>query len=372
MNDQNAVFSDRTALKPRRSAGSAGVCLGLLFLMLAVASQVNASETAELTEGIRGELEARFRAATGLGFKDFDCDYPRGWPGSREIPCRATDEEDDRFFYRLMREEGQEEPRFTMKQPVDQLNPEGLAVLREPADAFLAAFVLGDWEAVRASLAPSFGAQLGVEGVRDALGPVKADFGTLGNARAEYYATPSEGLHQLDYAIAAEPGNAIGRFHLRFNAEGTPEIVSFLVTAEPGTALHAKLLESTGKAALGQFFDQPVQRLEGPLDRLAYIGDSEELRLVLADGTSVKARIEQHGSTWDMDSNDYRFQLLDARTLIGLHLASVDRSVASIDCPEDVAPDGGFLDCVVTEASGSTSTVRLMRRGGDHRLVNAD
>jgi hypothetical protein len=86
----------------------------------------------------------------------------------------------------------------------------------------------------------------------------------------------------------------------------------------------------------------------------------------------VKARIEQHGSTWDMDSNDYRFQLLDARTLIGLHLASVGRSATSIDCPGDVAPDGGSLDCVVTDASGSTSTVRLMRRGGDHRLVNAD
>jgi hypothetical protein len=345
------------------------VLFGLAFLETAFASE---AETVTVTQGIRSELESQFRAATGLGFKAFDCEYPRGWPASREIPCSATDEENDRFFYRLMREAGQAEPRMSMKQPVNQLNPEGLAVLRQPADAFLSAFIQGDWEAVLATLAPSFQSEIGLEGVRSVLAPIQSGLGTVDKPRAMYYATPSEGLHQLDYALESEPADAIGRFQLRFDGGGSPQIVAFLITSEPGTPLHEQMLKSTGEALLGQFFDQPVERLEGPLDRLVYIGDNEELRLVLADGSSVKARVEQHGTSWDMDSNDYRFQVLDARTLIGLHLASVGRSVASIDCPEDVAPDGGALDCVVTDGSGFASTVRLMRRGGDHRLVDAE
>jgi hypothetical protein len=372
MKNGSAHFHAPGSMRRCRFPGWDRLLLAGLAVLCFESGLARDAETAEVTEGIRSELESQFRSATGLGFKAFDCEYPRGWPASREIPCKATDEEDDRFFYRLLRAEGQNEPRVTMRQPAEQLNPEGLEVLRRPTDAFLLAFMRNDWQAALASLAPSFESQLGLEGVRDILAPVKAEFGTIENSRATYYATPSEGLHQLDYALAVEQGDAIGRFRLRFDAGGNPQIISFLVTAEPGSRLHTRMLESTGKTVLGQFFDQPIGRLEGPLDRLAYIGDHEELLLVLVDGGSVKARVEQHGSTWDMDSNDYRFQVLDARTLIGLHLSSMGRSFASIDCPGDVAPDGGSLDCVVTDPSGSTSTVRLMRRGGEHRLVNAE
>ncbi len=348
---------------------------GLLVLFAALCAtfcQASEAETAGITEGLRGELENQFRATTGLGFTAFDCEYPRGWPESREILCSATDEEDDRFFYRLLREEGQDEPRVTMKQPVDQLNPEGLAVLRRPTDAFLSAFIEGDWAAVMAAVSPAFESQLGQEGLRNILEPIRTRLDSVGNPQARFYATPSEGLHQLDYSLATDPGDAVGRFQLRFDPEGRPQIVSFLVTAEPGTALHGALLESTGKAVLGQFFDQPVQRIEGSLAQLRYIGDHEEVSLVLADDSRRMARVEQHGSTHDMDSNDYRFQVLDARTLIGLHLASIGQSASSIDCPRDVVPDGGILDCVLTDESGGTSTVRLQRRGGDHRLVPPD
>ena len=348
------------------------VLLGVLASIVVQSSLASDETLNEATAGIRGELEAQFQAATGLGFQAFDCEFPQGWPTSREILCEAVDEEGDRFFYQLTRVEGQNEPRMSMRQPVDQLNPDGLAVLRRPTDAFLSAFMADDWDAVLASLEQSFEAQLGVDGLRSILAPIKASFGSVSNPRATFYATPSEGLHQLDYALTTSAGVAVGRFRLRFDAGGNPQIVSFFVNAAPGTALHASLLEGMGKSVLDQFFDQPIERIEGPMDRVLHIGESEEVNLVLADGSSVRARMEQTGSTWDMDSNDYRFQVLDARTLIGLHLASSGQRATSIECPNEVAPDGGSLDCEVTVADGSSTTFRLMRRGGEHRLVPAD
>jgi hypothetical protein len=371
-------MKSHTAVSSRKPiSGSVPLLPGwrLPLLFAAVFSswcQAGDAELAGITEGIRGELETQFRASTGLGFRDFDCTYPQGWPDSREILCSATDDEDDRFFYRLLREEGEDEPRVTMKQPVDQLNPEGLAILRQPTDGFLSAFIKKDWDAVMASVSPSFESQLGLEGIRNILAPIHTQMGSAGNPQATYYATPSEGLHQLDYSLTTEPGEALARFRLRLDSGGNPQIVSFLVTAEPGTALHGELLEHTGKAVLGQFFDLPIQRIDGPLEQMVYLGDQEEISLVLADDSRIRARIEQHGSASDMDSNDYRFQILDARTLIGLHLASVGQSVTSIDCPQEVAPDGGSIDCAVTTEGGSVSAIRLMRRGGDHRLMDLE
>jgi len=339
-----------------------------LAASFAAFSPASAADTSDATQGFRGELESQFRAATGLGFSAFDCAFPQGWPNSREILCDATDEEGDTFLYRLLRVEGQGAPRIIMKQPVGQLNPEGLATLRKPTDAFLAAFIDRDWPAVLASVSPSFESQLGLEDLQALLAPMRDRLDSVGKPQASHYASPSEGLHQLEYSLESSPGEAVGRFRLRFDAQGDPQIVSFLITAKPGSPLYIDLLQDTGKAVLNQFFDQPILRIDGPLHQLLYLGDHVEITLVLADDSRAKARIEQHASAYDLDTDDFRFQVLDASTLIRLHLASQGQTASSIDCPQTVVPDGGTLDCRVTVEDGLTSTARLMRQGGDHRL----
>ena len=344
----------------------AGSCLGL-----PVTSSASETPPDTATQELRHFLENQFKGVTGLGFKAFRCEYPVTWPTSRELTCYATDEENDRFIYQIASRAGEEDPFVSMMQPVEQLNPSGLSAISRPCEAFLEAFAQANWEGALAALSTELGEQLGIAGLRDILAPLRSELGTVAEPMARYYASPSQGLHQIEYAMDTGAGQAVGRFRLRIDSQNNPQIVSFLVTAEPGSALQAVLLERVGKEVLGQFFDQPINKIVGPLEELRYIGDNAELELTLQDGSSIMARIEQHGSTSDVDSNDYRFQVLDARTIIGLHLASRDQSVKTIDCPSNVAPDGGHVDCAVTFAGGTSTTMRLMRRGGSHRLVEA-
>jgi hypothetical protein len=324
------------------------------------------------TQKIRGYLEAQFKETTGLGFKEFHCNYPNNWPTNRELVCEATDDESDRFIYRLIFETGQDDPRASMMQPVTQLNPSGLSVLSRPCEAFLLAFAQEDWDAVLASLSPELRNQLGLDGLREILAPLRSMFGNITESQALYYATPSPGLHQLEFSFVTELGEAVGRFRLRIDGQNNPQIVSFLLTAKPGSSLQSVLLEDIGKKVLARFFDQPIKGIEGPFDSLMYVGDNTEVSVMLQDGSSIATRIEQHGSTSDVDGNDYRFQILDAKTLIGMHLSSTFQSVKTIDCPTNVVPDGGLIDCTVTFSDGSNTILRLMRRGGEHRLVEAE
>ncbi len=347
------------------------ICTGL-YLGLSSASLANNESLEMATREIRGHLENQFKEVTGLGFREFHCDYPDTWPTSREFTCFATDDESDHFIYRIILGEGQEGPLISMMQPASQLNTSGLATISRPVEAFLIAFVAEDWDGALASLSPELRDKLGLEGLRDILAPLRARLGNVSNPEVRFYASPQEGLHQLEYTLDSAQGGVVGRFRLRIDSENNPQVIAFLVTSEPGGPLQAILLEETGKAALGQFFDQPIRRIDGPLDSLRYIGDNVNLDVTLQDGSTVKARIEQHGSSFDVDGNDYRFNVLDARTLIGLYLASSDRPVKVIDCPGSVAPDGGHVDCMVTFTDDSRKEFRLLRRGGEHRLVEAE
>lgn len=365
--------------KSDRSEGNRIACRFLTCLTVTVAclvlpesSMANDAEFAETTEGIRGHLEAQFKAVSGLGFKAFNCQYPKNWPAGSEIVCNATDEENDRFIYRLIFAPGQDEPRVSMIQPVSQLDPSGLAAISRPCDAFFIAFAKRDWGAALATLSPELQRQLGLDGLRETLAPLRDAFGNVANPAASFYATPSEGLHQLEYTFNTEQGEAVGRFRMRFDGQSNTQIVSFLLTAEPGSRLQSLLMEEIGKKVLAQFFDQPVQRIDGRLDSLMYVGDNIEVNVILEDGTSILTRVEQHGTTSDIDSNDYRFQVLDAKTLIDLHTSSSSKPAAAIECPIEAAPDGGSVDCAVTFADGSNTTLRLMRFGGEHRLVELD
>jgi hypothetical protein len=345
----------------------AGACLNLSATCLANSPADNVP-----TQEIRGYLENQFRGITGLGFKEFRCDYPDTWPASREFMCFATDEENDQFIYRIVFQPEQNAPLVSMIQPVSQLNPSGLSVLSQPCEAFLAAFANEDWNNAFASLSRELREQLGIDGLKKILVPLREKLGSVSEPQPRYYANPSQSLHQLEFLLNTEPGNAVGRFRLRIDSNNKPQIISFLITAEPGSPLQSLLLKDIGKTVLTQFFDQPIDKIDGPLESLEFIGDNAELQVVMQDGSSVMARIEQKGSTSDIDSNDYSFHVLDARTLIRLYLSSGEQPVQTIECPTDVAPDGGFIDCVVTFNDGSNTDYRLMRRGGEHRLAEAD
>jgi hypothetical protein len=335
---------------------------------LAAASQ----QPETLTRELRGVLEDQFRASTGLGFSDFHCDLPHDTPPARELTCNATDEEGDVFHYRIVADHPEDPPRVSMSQPVSQLDPAGLASIEEPCIAFLEAFERAQWPAAHERLAPNLKSQLPVADLEASLAPMRELFGETSTIQARIYSTPDPGLHQLEYAVEAANGSAVARFQLQFIDDSEARIVAFLLSAEPGSELQGRLLTANGKNALSRLLERTVVDVRGPLHELELIGDAIEAEAVIDDGSSIAVWIGQHGSAHDLDGNDYSFRILDVPTIVHRHLASTGSAPRQVDCPQRVVPDGSRIDCTVVRTDGSERPVSILRRGGDHRLVEPE
>ena len=318
---------------------------------------------------LRDSIESGFKQTTGLGFAKFDCDFPSNWPTSQEFFCEATDTEGDQFTYHMWAELDSEDLSYSMSQSVQQLNPSGLAALSQPSDLFLEAFISEDWDTVHSSLSPKLMEQLALEDLKKLLQPTRSELGSIGAAKAKRYSTPGSGIHQLEYYLETSQGKAVARFRFRIGGDSNARIMAFLVTSIPASPLHVKLLSEIGKTVLGRFFDKPIVRLEGSLQGLKYIGDNIDIRAVLSDNTSVAIHVLQNGTALDLDPSDYFFQILDARTLLRLHLNSKSVVASNINCPYEVTPDNQEMECTVTLSEGPDTRFKLLRRGGKHRLI---
>ncbi|MCZ7599599.1 MAG: DUF4019 domain-containing protein [Gammaproteobacteria bacterium] len=343
----------------------------LSLLLLTFAADASAQSRATSPRRSGTPPEPRFRDMTGLGFTRFTCAVPDDGPPGREFTCDATDEEGDLFHYRIVAADPEGQPMVWMSQPVVQLNPEGLAVIERPCLAFLDAFAAGRWDEAHRQFSDQFRQRTTAEGLREALTDVRASLGTVVARDARLYATPQPGLHQLQYALETTGGRAVARFLLQFVAEGEARIVAFVVLAEPGTELQARLLSMVGREALESILSRPVADIRGPLDELAILGDAVEGEAVFDDGSAISIRVEQDGSVHDFDRDDYRFQVLDVPTILRLHYEAQGTAIEEARCPRPVTPDGGQLYCTVNLGDGSERTVTVMRRGGQHRLVDS-
>jgi hypothetical protein len=104
---------------------------------------------------------------------------------------------------------------------------------------------------------------------------------------------------------------------------------------------------------------------------LTRVGEAAEGRALLADGGDFPIRLELIRRFDDFDTDNYRFQLLDAAYLIGRHLTGRSQPVESIDCPMRVVPDGGSEVCEALLPGGARLALTLMRQGGDHTVRDA-
>lgn len=348
-----------------------------LVLILSLAStgavaDSNVSDESALVTQLRTALEQQFRTSTGLGFASFDCDLSPRTPLGQEVTCDAVDEEGDRFLYRIFSGAQDGPPTVSTSQPVSQLATEGRQVIEAPCLAFLDAFGRGVWEDAYAELSVEFSNGFSLDELKSLLRPLRDALGDLTGAKALTYATPSPGLHQLEYALDTSQGEAVARFRLRIGDGQQAHIDSFLITARPGSQLQATLLSAVGREALTPLLGQPVVRLTGPLATLERIGDTIEGQAVLEDQTAVPIWVEQHNTAHDLDPNDYRFRVLDVPFLIHRYLVSTGVESETISCPSRTAPDGGRIDCVAVLPGGTERAISVARRGGDHRLLRPE
>lgn len=344
----------------------------LAALLLAAILPGSAAEAADgAIDALRAELETEFRRATGLGFLSFGCDE-RSVPGADELRCEAVDEEGDRFFYRLWSGDGERPATSVVWQPVAQLDTEGLTWLRAPTDRYLEAFARHDWPALRSTLTAAFGNEFNAERLAELLRPLRDAAGEIGSYEPVLYNAPSQGRHALEYRIAAVEGELLGRFRIAADEAGNARVEAFLMIPEPGSPLAIRSRRGQAASVLGALLGQPVAEVRVPLARLGRAGDSAEGEVVLEDGSMVAVRAAQVAPTTDFDGNDYRFQVLEAEWLIRSHLVAAGRSPSAVECPRRVVPDGDALDCAASIDNGTSKRFRLLRRGGDHRLVEVD
>lgn len=340
--------------------------------LIAIAGAASAAETpraSELTDTLRDSLETQFRAGTGLGFASFECDLLPDSPPGQELTCQAVDEEGDRFSYRITSNPDGGSPLVSTSQPVAQLDAAGRAQIERPCLVFLDAFERSAWNEAHQELSDDFKASYSPADLAATLTPLREVLGDLRMIEAQSYAGPSPGIHRLEYSLDTEGGAAVARFQLQFVDDEQARITAFLVTAQPGTALQARLLSTSGRHTLAPLLEQPVARIDGPLADLERIGDAIEGQAVLEDGAALQIRVVQRGTAHDLDGDDYRFQVIDVPWLIHRYLTSTGAAPSGIDCPARSAPDGGRLDCTATLGDGSERSIAIIRQGGDHRIL---
>lgn len=344
---------------------SIGVAAALLGL------QALAVEASVLQAELRSELEDQFRTSTGLGFQSFTCDIPELLEAPLEFPCRAVDEEGDRFRYivTLTPEEGATTRTF---QPFTQLPRSSRELLAEPCRFFLEQARAGAWDALHGGLSSALGRAIDAGELESRVGRMLADAGTIRSIEPQSYSSPSPGFHQVEFHLDGEKGKLVARFRMKLEDDSRAIIVGFLLTPVVGTALHRRYIAGTIRSALGRMVDQEIDELRVPLGKIRRMGDRAEGEMILKDGTRMALHVMQYGSSHDLDDNDYQINVLDAAFLIRQHLEASGRHITDVACPQAVTPDGGTMICEAELADEEARAFTLKRRGHQHRLVPAE
>lgn len=324
---------------------------------------------AQLTAAIREMIEPNLKASAGVGFRTFECDAPLPLQPDSRIDCEAIDDEGDVLRYVIaVNDEGIGEVELA-SQPASQLQDDLRVVLEAPCRSFLADSEAGRWAELYAALHPVLRAQITTDDLRTQLGPAWALLGTLRSADLTTHAVHSSGRHELVYSLDCSNGPGTARFGVAEDDGGATRVSAFTLSAAPGSALQATMLEAAGRDMLSGLVGRPIDRLDAPLERLVRPGDAVEGTAGMADGGDIPFRAVQSGRKDDFDPIDYRFQVLDAPWLIERMFAQQSKEATSVECPSRVVPDGGDQTCTVDLVSGERLAVTIARRGGDHRVT---
>ena len=354
----------------RTALPAALACLLLPCPLLAQPSAAQAPE--DPLQVVREALETPFREQTGIAFRDFECELPRDLElsGISEFSCLATDEEGDRFTYRLWRTEENPNGTISQWQPPEQVPTSVLQPLTRTAERFLQAFAEADWEAAAATRDPSLAEAQTREALAEALTALRQRVGEVVDFKLMLFGEPGPGTHALEYRVDSSMGPLLARIRLRSTANDAA-ITGYLITPEDATPLAAAMLREQASLSLGPLLGTEVESLKLDLEQLAQAGDTTVGEVTLVRGTPVAVLVSRVGTRYDYSQNDYRFSILDVPWMIARHEVENGRPDSEVRCPRRIAEDGGSIDCEVLQPDGSRTAYRVYRRGGEHRLAPA-
>jgi len=327
----------------------------------------------QLSKTMRGLVEPTFRESVGFGFSSFVCEVETDLgPGSR-FDCTAVDEEGERIRYTF---EADDEGMATVvlaTQFAENLSAEDRAVLEPPCLRFLDFYSLGDWDALISELHPALLETVPGDKLQAQLVPVRE---ALGEVQSVSLVTSSRHVmnqrdrHELVYELECAKGPGVARLGLYID-DGGVRVAAFVVSPSPGSVIHTQMLSDLGREMIASFVDEPIERIDAPIDDLRSVGDSVEGTAWLNDGREIRIGIVQQGRDDDFDTIDYRFQVLEVSWLLMRAFAARPDPAVAIECPTRVAPDGGTLTCRAEFASGEARSVTVARSSGDHRIVDS-
>jgi len=329
--------------------------------------------SSELTAETRRPLEANLRAQVGYGFSVFECDgEPPLGPGDR-FSCNAVDEEGDRLRYTIEVDDQGGASVVSADQEAASLTPADLEMLAKPCRAFFESLVTRQWQQLFDALHPNLQAELGgVARVKSMLEPVLEFYGTFTSFEPTWLTVRFSGEQELQFMLQAPSKHAEARFGFARDDAGELRLLSFVVTAIPGSPEQALWLEQVARKALSKALDLEIVEVDAPLTRLVRQGDMVEGVAVLADGRKVAIAVEQRGHKDDFDVDDYHFAVLEIELLLERALRGKLEGLGSVRCESKTVPDGGQTTCTASLESGDTRRFTVLRQGGDHRVVAAD
>jgi hypothetical protein len=344
-------------------------------LVLAASPQARAREEApgetraRVSASVRRLIEPDYRQRTGLAFKSFDCPVGRPpGPGGGFLDCDAVDDEGDSLRYTLEVDEKGEAQVVLVSQPAAGMAAREKAALEPPCRAFLKSYAASDWNATQAALHPDLRQAVSREQAETLLAPMRRSLGAVRSATLRTFARRVPDALELEYALACEHGPGVARFRVDV-AEKEARVAAFLVAPEPGSPLHAAMLQPALGDMVSGLVGKPVERLAAPLDRLSRVGDAVAATAYHPGGEETPIRIVQTGRPDDFKVLDYTAEVLDAPLLVRRYLAGRSQAVQSVVCPSRVVEDGGALTCRVVLDGSRGLAVTLARRGGEHRVT---
>jgi hypothetical protein len=324
----------------------------------------------ELSTTMRGLVEPAFKESVGFGFSSFECEVETDLgPGSR-FDCTAVDEEGERIGYTLSVDGEGMATVVLATQLAENLTAGDRAVLEPPCLRFLDLYSKAEWATLISELHPALLETVPGDQVEAQLVPVREALGGIETVELVSYGRHATGRHELAYRLECARGPGVARLGLFIDDDGS-RVSAFVVSPSPGSDLHARMLNALGREMIASFINEPVERIDAPIDQLHSVGDAVEGTARLGDGREIRIGVVQQGRHDDFDTIDYRFQVLEVSWLLMRAFAARPDPAVAVECPTRVAPDGGTLTCRAEFASGETRDVTVARSGGDHRIIDS-
>jgi hypothetical protein len=328
----------------------------------------------QLSNAMRGLVEPTFKESVGFGFVSFACEVETDLgPGSR-FDCTAVDEEGERIRYTLEVDDEGMATVVLATQFAENLTAEDRTVLEPPCLKFLDLYSLGEWDTLISELHPALLATVPGETILTQLAPIREALGEVRSVRlvtySRYVMEDQTTRHELAYDLECTEGPGVARLGLFIDDEG-PRVAAYVVSPSPGSPIHAEMLSALGCEMISSFVDEPVERMDAPIDQLQSVNDAVEGTAWLSDGREIRIGVVQQGRHDDFDIIDYRFQVLEVSWLLMRAFAARPDPAVAVECPTRVAPDGGTLTCRAEFASGEARSVTVARSSGDHRIIDS-